>query len=224
MNPLEKARDRAGSAWGTARDGTKRTAGWVKGGVTGVFSSSSDDSSNPGKSSSKTASTKPTKEPGPVRDGIAGAWDKVGGAGLIARGKADSRVGAALIVGAIVFVLWIAWTIYVWSENGSTAGLGVLISWPAVIAAIALVASPFVAAGVLIKRMAEGGGPSLAMAGGGTTTETATGKAEKPEAEAADDEDAAEDETDEDEDAEDDEEPAGEGDGDSDDDEDSEAA
>jgi hypothetical protein len=150
VNPLHKARDGAVSAWRKSRDGTTRTAGWVKDGVASAFG--------------RARST-----PGPVRDRVAAGWDRIGGGRLMHRAHSDHRVGAAVIIGAIVFVLWIAWTVYVWTENGSTAGLGVLITWPAVLAALALVASPFVAAVILVRRMAADGGPTLAVAGGGTT-------------------------------------------------------
>jgi hypothetical protein len=150
VNPLHKARDGAVSAWRKSRDGTTRTAGWVKDGVASAFG--------------RARST-----PGPVRDRVAAGWDRIGSGRLMHRAHSDNRVGAAVIIGAIVFVLWIAWTVYVWTENGSTAGLGVLITWPAVLAALALVASPFVAAVVLLRRLAADGGPSLAIAGGGTT-------------------------------------------------------
>ena len=163
VNPLTKVRDGTTAAWRKSRDGTKRTASWVKDGTTGAF----------GKVRERTSSST-----GAARDGVGGAWDRVGGGRLAHRARQDNRFGAALIIGAIVLVLWIAWTVYVWIENGSTAGLGVLISWPAVIAAVALIAAPFVAAGVLIKRMAANGGPSLAIAGGGTT-ETAAAKADE---------------------------------------------
>ena len=54
--------------------------------------------------------------------------------------------------------MWIAWTVYVWSTNGSTAGLGVLISWPVVFGAVALVVAPFVLIARLILRNRNGRG------------------------------------------------------------------
>ena len=173
MNPLQKARDGAGSAWRSSRDGTKRTAGWVKGGVTDATA--------------------------PIRDGLAGAWDRVGGVSLVHRARSDSRIGAAVILGAILFVLWIAWTVYVWTENGTAAGLGVLISWPAVLAVLALLAAPFVGAVVLVRRLAANGGPTLAVAGGGTTEPQATDGVESEEVSEGEDEsdDEAEDEEEE---------------------------
>ena len=128
----------------------------------------------------------------------AAAWVRGGIARLGRRAKAEPWLGAALVIGALLLFTWIAWTVYVWNENGANAGLGVLISWPAVLAVLALVVSPFVGAGILIKRMAANGGPSLAIAGGGTADAAAE------QTEEAEDEGEAEDE-----------EPAGEGEGDS---------
>jgi hypothetical protein len=193
VNPLQKARDGAGTAW----QGTKRTAGWVTGGIGGTIGDARSKMrrSQPAKSKEP----KEPKEPGAIRDGVAGVWDRVGGAWLVQRGRADNRVGAALIVGAILFVLWIAWTVYVWSENGTAAGLGVLISWPAVLLALALVAAPFVGAVVLVRRLAANDGPTLAVAGGGTTEATAAQSEEsEQESEDADQpDDQAEDEVEE---------------------------
>ena len=93
-----------------------------------------------------------------------------GGASLWQRARSDARIGAALILGTLLLITWIAWTVYVWSENGSAAGIGVLISWPAVIAAVALVAAPFVVAAVLVRRLAPDGEPALA---GGAVPATA---------------------------------------------------
>ena len=186
MNPLQKARDGAGSAW----DGTKRTAG-------------------------------------AARDGLAGFWDRIGGASLVQRGKSESWIGAALILGAILTVTWIAWTVYVWTENGSTAGLGVLISWPAVVLALALVAALFVAAVMLVRRLAADREPALAGGAVPATTEPAQAESSEPEAESEgedeepDDEDEDADEADEDDDSEADDDS---GENDSDDEGDSEAA
>ena len=164
-------------------DGTKRTAGWVKGGVGGTLGKARSGAAGLGGGASKRTST----ATGAARDGIGGAWDRVGGASLMQRARADSRIGAGLILGAILVLTWIAWTVYVWTENGSTAGLGVLISWPAVLVALALVAAPFVAAAMLARRLAENREPALA-GGVPAAVESGAGKAEAPEQAEADDE------------------------------------
>jgi hypothetical protein len=208
VNPLTKARDGATAAWSKSRDGTRRTATWIKDGTTGTA----------GKVRDRTSTAT-----GGARDGIEAAWDRVGGGALVHRAKQDNRMGAALILGAILLVTWIAWTIYVWTENGSTAGLGVLISWPAVLTALALVAAPFVAAALLVRRLAADREPALA---GGVP---ATVEAEPVKSESAEDEDDAEDEDEDEESGDDEDEESGDDEDDdsedeSDDDEDSQAA
>ena len=180
MNPLQKTREGVGSAWRKSRDGSKRTAGWVTGGIGGAFGKA--------RASGSDATVG-------VRDAVAGAADRSGGASLWQRAKANGWSVAAIILGGLLLVTWIAWTVYVWSENGSAAGLGVLISWPAVIAALALIAAPFVVAAVLIRRMSGESEPALAGAAGGST-ETAAVKAEESEDERAEDQEAAENEAD----------------------------
>jgi len=64
-----------------------------------------------------------------------------------------SRRTIGLTIGvALIVVMWIGWTAYVWTENGSTAGIGVLISWPAVLAAVTLVTAPFIGGAVAVRR------------------------------------------------------------------------
>lgn len=184
VNPLQKARDGAASTWRKSRDGTKRTASWVKDGVGGAV----------GKARSRGG-----EATSGIQDAVSNAGDRSGGASLLQRAKADSRIGAALILGVLLLVTWIAWTVYVWSENGVSAGLGVLISWPAVIAAIALIAAPFVAAVILVRRMAADREPALA---GGAVPATAEPE-QKQEASGSDDSEAREEDDSEEDDAED---------------------
>jgi hypothetical protein len=61
-------------------------------------------------------------------------------------------VAVAIAAGALVGIAWIAWGIYVTASNGANAGLGVLITWPVLIGALALVAAPFVGGALLVKR------------------------------------------------------------------------
>jgi hypothetical protein len=167
VNPLQEARYRAARSWRTARDGTKRTAGWVTGGVGGR---------------------------------IASLWRRSGGRLVHAIGSRP-RVAIAWAGGGLIVLAWIGWTVYVWVENGAGAGIGVLISWPAVFAALALVASPFVGAGLLVRRhrvaadgpdVPETGESSGAPASGQPEPEAADGSAVDSEAEtASDDEETA---------------------------------
>jgi hypothetical protein len=75
---------------------------------------------------------------------------------VIYRVRTDRRVAIALVLAALFLIAWIAWTVYVWSENGSAAGIGVLVSWPAVLLALAVVASPFVAVAWFLRSREEG--------------------------------------------------------------------
>jgi hypothetical protein len=55
-------------------------------------------------------------------------------------------------VGGLLVAAWIAWAVYIWTENGASAGIGVLVSWPAVLAALALVTSPIWGTGLFLRR------------------------------------------------------------------------
>lgn len=202
MNPLERARDGAGRAWFTTKRGTTRTAGWVKDGVTGAFGKARS-----GVSGLRASAEEPASKPaGDTADGALGIWERIGGANLVERARGDQRVAIVWAIAGIVVLAWIGWTIYVWTQNGAAAGIGVLITWPAVFLGAAIVASPFVGAGVLVRRhrLAADGAPPIA-GGGGTATETkadqapakADGaendeKSEQPAAEKEKDTDAAE--------------------------------
>jgi hypothetical protein len=65
-----------------------------------------------------------------------------------------------IVVAFLLICAWIGWAVHVWSENGSRQGLGVLIVWPAIVAALALISIPFVWAFRVIRasaRSAESG-------------------------------------------------------------------
>ena len=74
------------------------------------------------------------------------------------RFQSSPALGIAAIMGVLLALAWIGWAIYVTSEHGTTAGLGVVISWPAVLMAVALVMAPFVGVYLLIRRLNGGGG------------------------------------------------------------------
>jgi hypothetical protein len=58
------------------------------------------------------------------------------------RGNPWLAVGIA--AGALVVLAWIGWAIHVASDHGARQGLGVLVTWPAIAAAIALISVPFI--------------------------------------------------------------------------------
>jgi hypothetical protein len=92
---------------------------------------------------------------------LVGALDQLRGAngdGIIERARSNPRIVTAIAAGAVLLVAWIAWAIYVTSSNGATAGLGVVIAWPAMLAALALISLPFIGGYLLIRRLSDGEG------------------------------------------------------------------
>jgi hypothetical protein len=113
----------------------------------------------------------------------------------------------AIAAGAILLLAWIGWAIYVTSSNGATAGLGVVIAWPAMLAALALISLPFIGGYLLVRRLStDSGAPATEEAEGteaedeGSDGEEGSGKEEASEEE--DDSEEDEDSDDESEDAE----------------------
>ena len=106
-----------------------------------------------------------TRTAGWVGDGIDRGWDRSGGARLAAGARSNPRIAIAWAVGALLLIAWVAWTAYVTAEHGANAGLGVLLSWPAVFAALALVAAPFLGTYLLVRRL-RGDDQSPPIAGG----------------------------------------------------------
>jgi outer membrane biosynthesis protein TonB len=71
----------------------------------------------------------------------------------IERGRSHPLLAIAAIMGALLLVAWIAWAIYVTDDNGANAGLGVVVGWPALLAALAVIASPFVGLYLLVRLL-----------------------------------------------------------------------
>jgi hypothetical protein len=161
-NPLVKIRSGAGAAASKVRGGA--SAGWSKtrSGAGGAWGRTRDGVAGFGKGTRERASSLSEA----ARDNTAGLWDRTGGARLVGAARSNSRVAIAWACLALFVIMWIAWTVYIWSTNGSTAGLGVLISWPVVFGAVALVVAPFVIVARLILRHRDGEG-GAAIAGGG---------------------------------------------------------
>jgi hypothetical protein len=200
VNPLKRARFRVGRSLRTARDGTTRTVGWVKDGVVSAPGKARAKLRSDSTGDSDPAPASPT--PTAAATAAPASSEPSGSFGRTLKAiRENPRVAIAWAAVAVLVLAWIGWTVYVWIENGSTAGVGVLVSWPAAIAALALVVSPFVAATFLIRRLSGEGGPQMAGAAGiagdssgGTATVTA-GTDEKDAAgetdESADEDDTA---------------------------------
>jgi uncharacterized BrkB/YihY/UPF0761 family membrane protein len=62
---------------------------------------------------------------------------------LFDRVRANPGMTVAIVAGALLALAWIGWAIYVTNENGSRAGLGVLVAVPALLSVLALVAGIF---------------------------------------------------------------------------------
>jgi hypothetical protein len=135
-------------AWKTASHGTGRTVRWVAGGMR-------DGTRDAGRrtvaalrgdeppASNEARSVDPDRaadRPSSFLPPAAGATAKAepDPAARRRRRKIAIAVAASLLVAA-----WIAWTVVIWDRNGAAAGVGVLVSWPAVFAVLALVALPF---------------------------------------------------------------------------------
>jgi hypothetical protein len=67
--------------------------------------------------------------------------------------RENPRVSVAIVGGALLVCAWIAWAVYATSENGASAGLGVMIAWPAMVAALALISLPVVGGYMLFRRL-----------------------------------------------------------------------
>jgi hypothetical protein len=95
------------------------------------------------------------------------------------RAREHPSVAVGIVGGGLVGIAWIAWAIYVTANNGVNAGLGVLITWPVLIGALALIAAPFVLTAMLVQRHREGSEPAIA--GGPALTDEPKEKSEKAE-------------------------------------------
>jgi hypothetical protein len=97
---------------------------------------------------------------------------------LFDRIRANPGVTVAIVAGALLAIAWIGWAVYVTSENGSRAGLGVLIAVPALLAVLALVAAIFFGGYRLFRWLngdSEGPGQPASDAEGSGEAEEAAG-------------------------------------------------
>ena len=82
------------------------------------------------------------------------------GGGFIDRARSNPWLLVTIVAGAILLLAWIGWAIYVTNSNGATAGLGVVIAWPAMVLALAVVALPFLGGYLLVRRLSTDSAPS----------------------------------------------------------------
>lgn len=77
--------------------------------------------------------------------------------------RENPHVTVAIVGGVLLVCAWIAWAVYVTSENGASAGLGVMIAWPAMVVALALISLPFIGGYMLFRRLSiDEGNPESA--------------------------------------------------------------
>ncbi len=139
-----------------------------------------------------------------------GALDRLraanGDGSFAERARSNPRLLIAIAAGAILLLAWIGWAIYVTSEKGASGGLGVLVAWPAILAALALISLPVIGGYLLIKRLSEDSG-STAIADTDVPEdedeEAPDDSAEEEDESSGEDEDDSEDEDDEDDDSDD---------------------
>jgi hypothetical protein len=130
-----------------------------------------------------------------VRSNVAKAGRTVGGgvakpfaaprrraSSLIGSAREHPWLGIGIAAGVLVGVAWIAWAVYVSTENGMNAALGVLLTWPVLLGALALLAAPFVLTAMLVQRL-RGSEPAIAGAPDVPETPTEPKTEEKPKEE-----------------------------------------
>jgi hypothetical protein len=129
---------------------------------------------------------------------------------MLDRARANPWLVVAIAAGAILILAWIGWAIYVTSENGAGAGLGVVIAWPAILAALALISLPFIGGYLLIKRLSEDSG-STATAEAETSEDVDEDDSEEEPEDSAEEEGGEEEEEEEDDEEDDQEEDGADG-------------
>jgi len=103
----------------------------------------------------------------PPVDALDQLRDSPSGGGIVERLRSSRGLAVAVAGGILLLITWVAWAVYVTSDNGGAAGLGVVIAWPALLVALALVSLPFVGAYLLIQRLRSSDGTDAAPDTGG---------------------------------------------------------
>jgi hypothetical protein len=62
-------------------------------------------------------------------------------------------IAVAVVAGGLLLCAWIAWAIVVTDDHGARAGLGVLVAWPVIVIAVAILSLPFVGGYFLVRRL-----------------------------------------------------------------------
>ncbi len=190
---MSKLGDRARSSWRSSREGTVRTVRWIGGGITGALKGSrervraiagrrDDPADGAGPKTAQPNAEEPRAEQADAQPGQPDA-----AASSLERLRSGGRRPILWIAAGLLLAAWIGWTVYVWGENGAAAGVGVLISWPVVFAALALIAAPLIGAGVFAHRHRLAGADPQATEGAGADEPAAGGRSAEETEEAAED-------------------------------------
>jgi hypothetical protein len=73
--------------------------------------------------------------------------------------RANPWLAVGIALAALLILAWLGWAIHITSDHGAREGLGVLVAWPAIAAAVALISLPFIWAFRVI-RASRGAGES----------------------------------------------------------------
>ena len=73
--------------------------------------------------------------------------------GALDRVRSNPKLSVAIACGVLLVIAWIGWAIYVTGDRGSRAGRGVLLAWPALVAAAALVVLLLYGCYRLVRRL-----------------------------------------------------------------------
>lgn len=98
-----------------------------------------------------------------VRGAVSSGAGRVAGAGRAYRGRLGAIPWPALAA-AVFGVLYFGWAGYNTAARGADAGLGVLVSWPTLLAAAAVAATPVVGVVILTQRVREWRRPPQSLA------------------------------------------------------------
>jgi membrane protein implicated in regulation of membrane protease activity len=84
--------------------------------------------------------------------------------GALERVRSNPKLAVAIAGGIVLLLTWIGWAIHVAGDNGGRAALGVLIAWPALLVAVALVSLALIGGYRLVSRLSadQGGGTATA--------------------------------------------------------------
>ena len=74
---------------------------------------------------------------------------------MVERVRSKPWLAVGVAAGGLLLLAWIAWAIYVAFDRGAREGLGVLIAWPALVAALLLICVPFVAVYLIVREQPE---------------------------------------------------------------------